>query len=193
MTPVPDRIRCPWAESDPQYRRYHDDEWGIPLHGDDELFERIALEAFQAGLSWLTILKRRTALREAFHGFRIEPVAGMPDSEAQRLMSDARIIRNRAKIEATISNARAALALVRDAPGALDRLLWSFAPPARSARPVVPADIPATTPESNAMSKRLRALGFRFVGPTTMYALMQATGMVDDHLADCWRASAPAR
>jgi DNA-3-methyladenine glycosylase I len=184
--------RCAWSASDPEYRRYHDDEWGYPLHGDRPLFEKISLEAFQAGLSWITILKRRPAFREAFAHFEIERVAGMSDDDVESLVADTRIIRNRQKILATRQNARITLDLVRNSPGALDELVWSFAPPADGAdtpRPRTFADIAAVTDESTALSKRLRALGFRFVGPTTMYALMQSAGLVDDHVVGCWRAT----
>ena len=182
--------RCAWAANDPEYRRYHDEEWGTPLHGDQPLFEKMSLEGFQAGLSWITILRRRPGFREAFHGFDLAAVAAMTPADVDNLMHDVRIIRNRAKIEATISNARIALELTADDPGALDRLMWSFAPPPRTSHPVDFSEVPAVTAESTAMSKALRKLGFRFVGPTTMYALMQSSGMVDDHDAACWRASA---
>jgi DNA-3-methyladenine glycosylase I len=177
--------RCGWATSAPEYVRYHDEEWGTTLHGDDALFERMTLEAFQSGLSWITILRKREAFRAAFAGFLIEKVAGFgPDDEA-RLMADAGIVRNRAKITAAVSNARAALEL----PEGLDALLWSFAPAGPRPRPATLADVPATTPESVAMAKELKRRGFVFVGPTTAYALMQATGMVDDHVATCFRAT----
>ena len=182
--------RCSWGASDPEYRRYHDEEWGFPLHGDQPLFEKLSLEGFQAGLSWITILRRRPAFREVFHGFDLAAVAAMTPADADALMLDARIIRNRAKIEATISNAKVAVELTVAKPGALDALIWSFAPAPRTTRPTGYDQVPAVTPESTAMSKALRGLGFRFVGPTTMYALMQSTGMVDDHLAGCWRATA---
>ena len=182
--------RCSWGANDAEYRRYHDEEWGFPLHGDQPLFEKLSLEGFQAGLSWITILRRRPAFREVFHGFDLAAVAAMTPANADALMLDARIIRNRAKIEATISNARIALELTDSKPGALDTLMWSFAPPPRVTRPTGYDQVPAVTPESTAMSKALRGLGFRFVGPTTMYALMQSAGMVDDHLAGCWRAAA---
>ncbi len=181
--------RCAWGATDPEYRRYHDEEWGVPLHGDRPLFEKMSLEGFQAGLSWITILRRRPGFREVFHGFDLAAVAAMTPAEADALMLDTRIIRNRAKIEATISNARIALELTDGDAGALDRLMWSFAPAARAHHPESFAEVPAVTAESTAMSKALRKLGFRFVGPTTMYALMQSTGMVDDHVASCWRAS----
>jgi len=181
------RSRCGWSGSAPEYLRYHDQEWGTPLHGDHALFERMCLEGFQAGLSWITILRRREIFRAAFAGFDIDAVAAFGDADVARLMSDPGIIRNAAKVDATIANARVAAELVREEPGALDALLWSFAPPARAAAPRA-AEIPATTPESAALSRALKKRGFRFVGPTTMYALMQATGMVDDHVEGCWRA-----
>ncbi|ATO15186.1 DNA-3-methyladenine glycosylase I [Micromonospora sp. WMMA1998] len=173
--------RCAWGASTPDYAVYHDDEWGRPLRGDDALYERLTLEAFQSGLSWLTILRKRPAFRLAFDGFRIETVAGYGEADVARLMADAGIVRNRAKVEAAIANARAALEL----PEGLSALLWSYAPPPRAARPGSFGEVPAITPESTAMAKALKKRGFRFVGPTTAYALMQATGMVDDHLADC--------
>jgi DNA-3-methyladenine glycosylase I len=184
-----DRARCRWVGSDAEYVRYHDEEWGRPLHGDQRLFEKMSLEGFQAGLSWITILRRRPAFREVFHGFDPERVAGMDANDVEAAMLDERIIRNRAKILATINNAGLVLELTRDRPGALDELMWSFAPPPRSHRPAGMGDIPAVTAESTAMSKTLRGLGFSFVGPTTMYALMQSAGMVDDHVVGCWRAA----
>jgi DNA-3-methyladenine glycosylase I len=173
--------RCAWGTSTPDYAAYHDDEWGRPLHDDDALYERLTLEAFQSGLSWLTILRKRESFRAAFDGFHIETVACYGDADVARLLGDAGIVRNRGKIEAAIANARAAL----DLPVGLATLLWSFAPPARPARPRSFAEVPALTPESTAMAKALKKRGFRFVGPTTAYALMQATGMVDDHLVGC--------
>jgi DNA-3-methyladenine glycosylase I len=172
--------RCRWGASTPDYQSYHDTEWGKQVKADGPLFERLTLEAFQSGLSWLTILRKRPAFRKAFDGFRIEAVAGYGEAEIARLLADPGIVRNRAKIEAAIQNARAALAL----PDGLAALLWSFAPPSRP-RPATFADVPPATPESTAMAKELKRSGFRFVGPTTAYALMQATGMVDDHLAGC--------
>jgi DNA-3-methyladenine glycosylase I len=172
--------RCPWAGGAPDYQAYHDDEWGRQVRDDDGLFERLTLEAFQSGLSWLTILRKRPAFRAAFDGFRIEAVAGYGGKDVERLLADAGIVRNRAKVEAAVANARAALEL----PDGLAALLWSFAPPPRQ-RPASRAEVPPTTAESVAMSKELKRRGFRFVGPTTAYALMQATGMVDDHLAGC--------
>jgi DNA-3-methyladenine glycosylase I len=175
------RPRCPWALSTPDYVAYHDDEWGRPLHGERELFERLTLEAFQSGLSWLVILRKREAFRRAFAGFDPEVVAGFGETDVGRLLSDPGIVRNRAKVEAAVANARAVLQL----DGGLDDLLWSFAPRPGRPAPRVPADVPATSPESTAMAKELKRRGFRFVGPTTAYALMQATGMVDDHLEEC--------
>ena len=182
------RARCRWGASAPEYIEYHDTEWGVPLHGDDALYERLCLEAFQSGLSWLTILRKRPAFRRAFDDFRIERVADVRRSDVDRLLADASIVRNRAKIEASIQNARAAAELWT---ASLDELLWSFAPTAPRPRPASMADIVAVTPESTAMAKELKRRGFRFIGPTTAYALMQATGMVDDHLAGCWRAGWP--
>ncbi|GGL95857.1 DNA-3-methyladenine glycosylase I [Nakamurella endophytica] len=179
------RPRCAWALSTPDYVRYHDEEWGSPLHGDAALFERLTLEAFQSGLSWLTILRKRPAFRAAFAGFDLATVAGYGPADVDRLLADAGIVRNRAKIDAAIANARAALAV----PEGLDALLWSFRPLAPRARPRELGDVPSQSFESVAMAKELKRRGFRFVGPTTAYALMQATGMVDDHLADCWRAT----
>ncbi|NYJ31164.1 DNA-3-methyladenine glycosylase I [Galbitalea soli] len=195
-SPAPDLVvgddglaRCRWVGSDPEYRRYHDEEWGRALHGDRPLFEKLSLEGFQAGLSWITILRRRPGFREAFDDFDPAVIAGYDDARVEALMSDERIIRNRAKILATISNARIMLELTDGAPGALDELLWSFAPSARTARPAAMSELAAITPESEAMSAALRRRGFRFVGPTTMYALMQSSGMVDDHLVGCWRVA----
>lgn len=182
------RPRCGWIGDDPEYRRYHDEEWGTALHGDRALFEKISLEGFQAGLSWITILRRRPGFREAFDGFDIATVAGYDDAAVERLMADERIIRNRAKVLATIGNARLTADLVRDRPGALDDIVWNFAPTGPRSRPQAWADIPAVTADSAALSVALRTLGYRFVGPTTMYALMQSAGLVDDHLAGCWRA-----
>lgn len=184
----PDGIpRCAWVGDDPEYRRYHDEEWGAPLHGDRALFEKLSLEGFQAGLSWITILRKRPRFREVFAGFDPATVAAFDASDVERLMGDAGIVRNRAKILATIGNAAIVHAM---APGELDRLMWSFAPDAARPRPTDVSEVPATTPASDAMSSALRGLGFRFVGSTTMYALMQSTGMVDDHVVGCWRASA---
>ena len=183
------RVRCDWAVGRPGpdftlYRDYHDQEWGRALHGRVPLFERMSLEAFQSGLSWLIILRKRENFRHAFSGFDIEKIARYTDADVARLMADQGIVRNRAKIESTIANARAA-ADVDD----LSELLWSFAPAPRP-RPAAASEVPSTTPESTAMARELKRRGFRFVGPTTAYALMQATGMVDDHLRACWVPSA---
>ncbi|GGX40308.1 DNA-3-methyladenine glycosylase I [Streptomyces fructofermentans] len=176
-------LRCPWALSTEDYVAYHDQEWGRPVHGDDALYERLCLEAFQSGLSWLTILRRREGFRAAFAGFAITEVAAFTEADKERLLADAGIIRNRAKIEATVANARV---LADWSPGDLDTLIWSYAPDAASRpAPEALADVPAVTDESTALSKALKKRGIRFVGPTTAYALMQACGLVDDHLADC--------
>ncbi|WP_371599398.1 DNA-3-methyladenine glycosylase I [Streptomyces sp. NBC_00564] len=179
-------LRCPWALSTEDYVAYHDEEWGRPVHGDDALYERLCLEAFQSGLSWITILRRREGFRAAFAGFEIAKVATFTDADKERLLADPGIIRNRAKIEATVANARV---LTDWAPGELDELIWSFAPATRPA-PKRLADVPAVTDESTALSKTLKKRGIRFVGPTTAYALMQACGLVNDHLADCVSRSA---
>jgi DNA-3-methyladenine glycosylase I len=179
-----ERIRCAWGDSAPEYVTYHDEEWGVPLHGDDALFERLTLEAFQSGLSWLTILRKRPAFRAAFAGFSIDAVAEFTEADRARLLADAGIVRNRAKVDAAMANARAAQQL----PEGLSQLLWSFAPERPRPRPQTLAEVPATSPESVAMARELKRRGFVFVGPTTAYALMQATGMVDDHVATCFRA-----
>ncbi|MGW1318022.1 DNA-3-methyladenine glycosylase I [Streptomyces sp. NPDC002426] len=177
------RPRCPWGLSTEDYLVYHDTEWGRPVHGDDALFERLCLEAFQSGLSWLTILRRREGFRSAFAGFKISAVAEFTDADRERLLGDAGIIRNRAKIDATLANAKV---LAGWGEGELDALIWSYAPdPATRPAPRVLADVPAVTPESTALAKELKKRSIRFVGPTTAYALMQACGLVDDHLADC--------
>ena len=175
------RVRCDWATASLLYRDYHDTEWGRPLRGSAALFERLSLEAFQSGLSWLIILRKRENFRRAFDQFDIDRVASYTDRDIERLLADAGIVRNRSKIEATIANARAAAGLDVD----LGELLWSFAPEGRP-RPADLSQVPAVSPESTAMAKELKRRGFRFVGPTTAYALMQATGMVDDHIAQCW-------
>lgn len=179
------RTRCGWAVDaagdSTLYRDYHDTEWGRPLRDSVALFERVSLEAFQSGLSWLTILRKRENFRRAFHDFDPATVAAYTDADIERLMADSGIVRNRAKIVATIANAKAVTGLDVD----LAELLWSFAPPPRP-RPADLSEVPAVTPESTAMAKELKRRGFKFVGPTTAYALMQATGMVDDHIASCW-------
>lgn len=186
------RARCAWGLSTPDYVAYHDQEWGRPVHGDDALFERVCLEAFQSGLSWITILRRRESFRAAFDHFVIDKVAAFTDADRERLLADAGIIRNRAKIDAAIANAAAA-ATVRDTyDGGLDALIWSYAPdPGVRPAPRALADVPATTAESVALAKDLKKRGFRFVGPTTAYALMQACGLVNDHLADCFARPLP--
>ena len=176
--------RCAWGTSSPEYREYHDQEWGRPVHGEAALYERFSLEAFQSGLSWLTILRKREAFRAAFAGFDPDAVAAFGPGDVERLLTDAGIVRNRAKIEAAVANARATLSLREAYQGGLDGLVWSFAPPPRG-RPASPADVPATSPESMAMAKALKRSGFVFVGPTTAYAAMQACGLVDDHLEGC--------
>jgi len=175
------RPRCPWALSTADYMAYHDDEWGRPVRDDRGLFERLCLEAFQSGLSWLTILRKRENFRAAFHGFDIEKVAAFGPDDVTRLLADAGIVRNRAKIEAAIANAHAALGL----PGGLAALAWQYADSTRPA-PATLADVPASTPAAKALSADLRRQGFRFTGPVTAYATMQACGIVDDHLASCF-------
>ncbi|MCW2876255.1 MAG: DNA-3-methyladenine glycosylase [Sphaerisporangium sp.] len=170
----------------PDYIRYHDEEWGRPVHGDDLVYERLTLEAFQSGLSWLTILRKRENFRKAFSGFSIPAVAAFDESDVERLLADAGIVRNRAKIEAAVSNARAAAEI----PGGVSGLVWRYADLASPA-PGSLADVPATTPASKALAKELKRHGFRFVGPTTAYALMQAIGLVNDHLAGCWARDRP--
>ncbi|MET9858354.1 DNA-3-methyladenine glycosylase I [Streptomyces smyrnaeus] len=190
--PGPDgRLRCPWGTTPEDYAAYHDTEWGRPVHGDDALFERLCLEGFQSGLSWLTILRKREAFRAAFADFHIPAVARFTEEDERRLLADSGIVRNRAKIGAALANARVA---AEWAPGELDRLVWSYAPdPASRRAPRTTAEVPGSTPESTALAKQLKKRGFRFVGPTTAYALMQACGLVDDHLADCWcRQQQPA-
>lgn len=178
------RLRPAWASVDPLLREYYDTEWGMPVDGEAAHFERLALEGFQAGLSWATILRKRPAFREVFAEFDVDTVAAFTDADVERLLQDARIIRNRAKIEATIGNARATIDL-RGA-GGLVEFLWSFKPD-RTPRPRTMAEMPSTSPESVAMSKALRKKGFRFVGPTTMFALMEAVGIVDTHLLGSYR------
>ncbi|MDM7830235.1 DNA-3-methyladenine glycosylase I [Cellulomonas edaphi] len=177
-------VRC-FGEGNPLYETYHDEEWGVAVHGENALYERVTLEAFQSGLAWITVLRKRPAFRAAFAGFDPEVVAEFGDADVARLMADASIVRNRAKIDAAIANAHALRAL--HASGrTLDEIFWSHAPD-RSGheRPTSWADVPATTPESKALAKELKSLGFRFIGPTTAYAAMQACGVVDDHLATC--------
>ena len=176
------RPRCWWGASTPDYERYHDEEWGRPVRDDRGLYERMVLEGFQSGLSWLTILRKRDNFRAAFANFEIKAVARFDDRDVARLLGDAGIVRHRGKIEAAIANAKAAAAL--DVP--LAELVWSFAPTGRRRAPRTLEDLPAITPESTALAKELKRRGFRFVGPTTAYATMQACGLVNDHLAGCW-------
>jgi DNA-3-methyladenine glycosylase I len=178
-----DRQRCWWCGTDPLYVDYHDREWGVPVHDEHRLFEKLCLEGFQAGLSWLTILRKRPAFRAAFADFDPAVVAGYGEAQIAGLLADASIVRHRGKIEATVTNARAYVTL-RETGTSLDALVWSFAPTRRT-RPSRPSDIPATTAEATALAKDLRARGFRYVGPTTCYAFMQAMGLVDDHLVGC--------
>jgi len=180
------RARCGWCGDDTLYRGYHDDEWGREKRGDDALFELLSLEGFQAGLSWLTILRKRERFRQAFAGFSIERVADFDEHDVERLLGDAGIVRHRGKIEATIGNAVAAIQLTEG----LSNFVWGFAPPSRPGRPSGMGDLPAKTPESTALSKELKRRGFGFVGPTTVYAFMQSAGMVDDHLEGCFVAGA---
>ncbi|ALS58362.1 3-methyladenine DNA glycosylase [Rathayibacter toxicus] len=183
------RARCAWSGNDPEYRRYHDEEWGVPLHGDQPLFEKISLEVFQSGLSWITILRKRPRFREVFHDFDCEAVSRFTEADIERLLADTGIIRHRTKILATIDNAHAALQLERSqGEGALDHLVWSFHEKAQADHRVGPDTIPTSTPASVGLSRALRAIGFRFIGPTTMYALLQSTGVVDDHVTGCFRA-----
>jgi DNA-3-methyladenine glycosylase I len=183
--PGPDgKPRCPWALGTPDYLDYHDSEWGRPLHGESELFERLTLEAFQSGLSWLTILRKRENFRRAFDGFNVEKVAEYKARDVKRLLSDAGIVRNRRKIEAAITNAKAARAMHADGE-TLDEVIWSFAPEEEGPAPQNLADLEPTTPESKALAKELKRRGFVFVGPTTVYATMEAIGVVNDHLAGC--------
>jgi DNA-3-methyladenine glycosylase I len=189
--------RCSWGDSTPEYQRYHDEEWGRPVTDDRGLYERLVLEGFQSGLSWLTILRKRENFRAAFAGFEIDEVARFGARDVKRLLGDAGIVRHRGKIEAAIANARAAAAL--DVP--LAELVWSFAPTGRRRAPRSLGDLPALTPESTALSKELKRRGFRFVGPTTAYAAMQACGLVNDHVVGCYvraeveqeRRAVPAR
>jgi DNA-3-methyladenine glycosylase I len=180
--------RCGWCGDDPLYRSYHDEEWGREKRGDDALFELLSLEGFQAGLSWLTILRKREAFRQAFDGFSLDRVAGFDERDVERLLGDAGIVRHRGKIEATIGNAVAALEI----EVGLSELVWSYAPPRRDARPATLGELPPVTAESTALSKELKRRGFRFVGPTTVYAFMESAGLVDDHLEGCHVVAAVA-
>jgi DNA-3-methyladenine glycosylase I len=192
LTSSPDLIvdgagvaRCPWPTDDPLYRAYHDEEWGVAVRGERALFERLSLEAFQSGLSWITVLRKRENFRRAFSGFDPQLVARFGPDDRSRLLNDAGLIRNRAKIDATVRNAAAVLRIRESINGGLDALIWSFAPDSPPPAPLRLADIPSKTAQSAALAKELKRRGFSFVGPTTAYAAMQACGLVDDHLAGC--------
>ncbi len=185
-----DTARCWWCGDDPDYLRYHDDEWGVAVHSDARLFEKVCLEGFQAGLAWITILRKRPAFRAAFADFDPTEVAGFGPRDVDRLLTDAGIVRHRGKIEATITNARAYQDLIA-ADGSLDAYVWRFAPEQAPPAPRTADDVPAVTRESTALSKDLKRRGWRFVGPTTAYAFMQSMGLVNDHLAGC--VSRPGR
>ena len=183
-------VRCEWAGTDPLMVAYHDAEWGVPCHDDAAMFERLILEGFQAGLSWSTILRKREAFIRAFDGFDPEIVAAYGPADEERLLADAGIVRNRLKVAAAISNAQAFLQSQQEF-GSFDAYIWRFAPEPRAERLLSLMDVPATTPESDAMSKDLKKRGFRFVGSTICYAFMQSAGLVDDHVAGCFRAAPP--
>lgn len=186
VAPGPDgEPRCPWCLGSSDYLAYHDEEWGRPVHDDVGMFERLSLEAFQSGLSWLTILRKRENFRAAFSGFDPAAVATFGDQDVARLLADSGIVRNRAKIEATIANARAVI----DLPGGLAATVWDYAGD-QVAAPRALGDVPSWTPASKALARHLRRQGFRFTGPVTAYAMMQACGVVDDHLSDCIRRGA---
>jgi len=182
------RARCWWCGDDPTYVAYHDDEWGRPLHDERALYELLCLEGFQAGLAWITVLRKRPALRVAFEGFVVERVATFGPDDVARVLADPGVIRHRGKVEAAVVNARAVLALA-ESGSSLSALVWAYAPPPRSAWLGDDDELPATSVEGTALAKELRRLGFRFVGPTTAYAFMQSAGLVDDHVSGCWRAS----
>lgn len=176
--------RCPWGDAPADYRAYHDDEWGRAVRGDSAIFERLSLEAYQAGLSWLTILRRREAFREGFANFDVAVVAGYDDADIERLATDPRLIRHRGKVEAVVSNARLlAQWQAEQGPGVLDALVWSCASSREPPRTL--ADVPVQTEESHRLAQRLRARGWRFIGPTSAYAALQAMGVVNDHLEGC--------
>jgi len=179
-------VRCAWVGTDAEYARYHDEEWGVELRGDQPLFEKITLEAFQSGLSWITILRRRDGFRRAFNGFDYNRIAAYDALDVERLMTDKSIIRNHAKIMATISNAEVLSEWLAEQPNALDALVWSHRPPRRPVRPTSLDEVPAQTEQSQALARALTLRGLRFVGPTTVYALMQSAGLVDDHIEGCW-------
>ena len=177
--------RCSWCGTDELYTSYHDTEWGRPLHGEAKVLEKLCLEGAQAGLSWITILRKRARYREVFDGFDPHAVARFDDRKVELLMTDTGIVRNRAKITAAIDNARATVELLENG-GSLDALCWSFRPLRRTFRPTQHEELPVTCPEAIALSKELKRHGFRFVGPTTMFAFMQSSGMIDDHIEGCW-------
>ncbi|MGB3329533.1 MAG: DNA-3-methyladenine glycosylase I [Thermomicrobiales bacterium] len=192
VLPIDDRPRCGWATSDPLYVSYHDEEWGVPCQDDDELFERLMLEGFQAGLSWITILRKREAFTRAFAGWDAEVIAAYGEPDIACLLADPGIVRNRLKVRGAVQNARAYLAL-KDDLGSFSDYCWTFVDGTPLVnRPASLAEVPATTPLATAMSKDLKKRGFTFVGPTIVYAFMQSVGMVDDHLATCFRSTGPA-
>ena len=181
--------RCGWVGADTEYQRYHDEEWGVPKRDDRVLFEKLCLEGFQAGLSWITILRKRDNFRTAFHRFDPERVAVLTQDDVERLMGDTGIVRNRLKINATISNAQAWLAIMAERPGGFSSLVWETVHGETIVnRPKTMADVPSKTPAAEELCKRLKTAGFRFVGPTICYAFMQSMGLVDDHLEGCWKA-----
>ena len=184
---MPDVDRCWWCGDDPVYVAYHDDEWGVPVHDEQELFEKLILDGAQAGLAWITILRKRDGYRRAYEGFDPERIAAYGDDDVARLLADPGIVRNRQKVAASIGNARALLAM-HDGGETLDQLVWSHRP-ATHVRPTGPGDIPPISPESDALSKALKQRGFKFVGSTIVYAFMQAVGVVDDHVVTCFRAT----
>ncbi|MBT0770411.1 DNA-3-methyladenine glycosylase I [Kineosporia sp. J2-2] len=184
--------RCFWGASTPDYQAYHDQEWGFPVRGESRLYERITLEAFQSGLAWITILRKRENFRAAFAGFDPEKVAAFDEDDVSRLLTDTGIVRNRAKIEAAVRNARAVLEVRDTVEGGLDALIWSFAPGRAPRAPRLLSDVQAVTPESTALAKALKRHGFAFVGPTTAYAAMQACGLVNDHFQGCHARTAVA-
>lgn len=189
VTGADGKARCWWCGDDPTYVAYHDDDWGTPMHDERALFELLSLEGFQAGLAWITILRKRPAFVAAFDGFDIETVAGYGDREIDRLLGDAAIVRHRGKIEATIGNARAILDL-HESGQTLDELVWTMGVrPSGTPRPAVKDEVIPFSPEAVVLSKHLKKLGFRFVGPTIVYSFLQSAGIVDDHVSGCWRAS----
>lgn len=185
LTATDGHARCWWCGTDELYTSYHDQEWGQPLHGEARVLEKLCLEGAQAGLSWITILRKRARYREVFDGFDPHTMASFDERNVELLMADTGIVRNRAKITAAIDNARATVELL-ERGGSLDALCWSFRPARRASRLTDHDELPVTCPEAVALSKQLKRIGFRFVGPTTMYAFMQSSGMIDDHIEGCW-------